>query len=56
MESLQSLQRGSQTSQNNEEDKKRVQEEQMRRDAMATVLETAARERCMFLFLCSNEV
>jgi len=55
MESLQSLQRGSQT-QNNEEDNKRVQEEQMRRDAMATVLETAARERCMFLFLCSNEV
>ena len=27
---------------------KRAQEEQMRRDLMATVLDTAARERCTF--------
>lgn len=48
---MESLQEGSQTPRNNEEENKRVQEEQMRRDVMATVLETAARERRAFLSL-----
>ena len=32
----------------NEGDAKRAQEEQMRRDLLATVLDTAARERCRY--------
>jgi programmed cell death protein 5 len=31
-----------------EADAKRAQEEQMRRDLLATVLDTAARERCIY--------
>lgn len=33
-----------------EDEAKRAQEEQMRRDVMVTVLDTAARERCTFLY------
>ncbi len=32
--------------QDNDEENKKAQEDQMRRDMMATVLDTAARERC----------
>lgn len=32
-----------------EDDGKRAKEEEMRRDMMATVLDTAARERCAYL-------
>lgn len=40
---------GAQGGQNAEEEEaKRAQEEQMRRDMMATVLDNGARERCMF--------
>lgn len=35
---------------NEEAAAKKEQEEQMRRDMMSTVLDTAARERCMCLF------
>lgn len=45
--------------QNNDEENKRAQEEQMRRDVMATILDTAARERraCLaFLFLVSSDI
>lgn len=52
---MESLQEGSQTPRNNEEENKRVQEEQMRRDVMATVLETAARERLSRIALVSPE-
>lgn len=37
---------GTQLPQDKDEDNKRAQEEQMRRDLLATVLDTAARERC----------
>jgi programmed cell death protein 5 len=47
---METLPTGTQLPQNNEEETKRAQEEQMRRDVMATVLDTAARERCMYLF------
>lgn len=43
---MESLPAGTHVPQNNEEEAKRAQEEQMRRDAMATVLDTVARERC----------
>lgn len=35
--------------QNNDDENKQAQEEQMRRDMMATVLDTPARERCVAL-------
>ncbi|KAF9453245.1 hypothetical protein P691DRAFT_658880 [Macrolepiota fuliginosa MF-IS2] len=41
--------------QNNDEENKRAQEEQMRRDVMATVLDTAARERLSRIALVSPE-
>jgi programmed cell death protein 5 len=37
---------GTQLPQDKDDDNKRAQEEQMRRDLLATVLDTAARERC----------
>lgn len=37
---------GAQLQQDKDDDNKRAQEEQMRRDLLATVLDTAARERC----------
>ncbi|XP_006458222.1 hypothetical protein AGABI2DRAFT_115232 [Agaricus bisporus var. bisporus H97] len=46
---------GSQLPQDKDEDNKRAQEEQMRRDLLATVLDTAARERLSRIALVSPE-
>lgn len=49
MEALKELPQGTPVpggAQNGEDEAKKSQEEQMRRDVMASVLDTAARERC----------
>ncbi|KAJ3567395.1 hypothetical protein NP233_g6396 [Leucocoprinus birnbaumii] len=52
---MESLQGGTQAPQSNEEENKRAQEEQMRRDVMATVLDPAARERLSRIALVGPE-
>ncbi|KAF8636526.1 hypothetical protein AX17_003339 [Amanita inopinata Kibby_2008] len=49
------IQTGSQSQNGPEEEAKRAQEEQMRRDLMATVLDSAARERLSRIALVSPE-
>lgn len=44
---MDTLPAGAQLPRDKDEDNKHAQEEQMRRDVMATVLDTAARERCV---------
>jgi programmed cell death protein 5 len=56
MEGLKELPRGipapSGGAQGGEDEAKKAQEEQMRRDIMATVLDTGARERCTLKHFC----
>ncbi|EGN96193.1 hypothetical protein SERLA73DRAFT_141465, partial [Serpula lacrymans var. lacrymans S7.3] len=56
MEGLSQIPKGASSPQNGaEEEAKRVAEEEMRRDMMATVLDTAARERLSRIALVSPE-
>jgi programmed cell death protein 5 len=53
MENLQGLSPQNQNASAEEESKRKAAEDEMRRDMMATILDSAARERCTcsFLFL-----